>query len=569
MPAYTTESPRAAGLLGHGGVLPTSVAARHRKEMQGLSSSFSELEKTCARKEHRLEEATKELAKLQREAERGDSEIRAHRNVTAALRAEKQEWETRLDASKSLIRKLEARLAVLEAAPDAHRRAQALAAEAQQLRDKVEELQIQRKETDATLMQIRAENSVLTKALAIRAEDLGLPAQNLRSGVLYDLGLAKETEAQLRAKVATLERELLHAQGEVRDLQRGLGKLQAFRREDQDGLADLEARTEALQKTRQTLLDEVSAFSEERDAMRRMVSHLRTEMLSGAEDRQAGEARELEKGRRVGALEQQIQAVEQEQGLRARRHLEQQQDQQRELEDAQFRLEEGERQKVSLQRDLEDATQKVHAMQLLGEKTKAQLHEERETASALRAELASLRREAAADAAKASAEAETSARARSDHDSAVADVRSTRQELARLEGELVSEQRARKEAERSLLGLVDDKRRMGRAAEAAVRQCQETLARAPGLEEALRERSTDLRGTPPRARSPGCDTARDSLEETLVRQLSKTSQRLDSLATSKHSAESSLTRLQRENENLRSLLSKETLAHHRRVDRDD
>ena len=142
-----------------------------------------------------------------------------------------------------------------------------------------------------------------------------------------------------------------------------------------------------------------------------------------------------------------------------------------------------------------------------------------------------------------------------------------------------------------MAALLEDKRRMSREAEEAVRQCAAALARSPGLEEALQEREPrDVRSSfedesfrprrrnfrdqspipqpaPAKPHTPPRERPREleSLEETLARQLSTTTRRLDDISASKSSADNVSSRLQRENDILRGLLSQETLANNRRL----
>jgi chromosome segregation ATPase len=285
--------------------------------------------------------------------------------------------------------------------------------------------------------------------------------------------------------------------------------------------------------------------------MRKLVLHLRTEVGQGDDERQQLSEKEAEALRRVAVADEQVRSLELELHLQGEKHLERVQELTKLNEMIQCSTDDAKIENASIRNQLEGVEMSLKCVQDELEKVRADASAQRERARVSDSEL----RQAKSDLLDLEHEAARLCERNEQLEAAAAESRAA---CVRIEAEYDAEHAAHKDLERHMSQLLEEKRRTCRQAEDAVRQCAEALSRQPELESAidLRERQIGRLAA-----------SRKDLEDTLVGQLRSQTSRLDDLEVSKATAEKGLSRLQRENDTLRTLLSKETLVTKRRVDR--
>jgi len=215
-----------------------SAAADQVREIEaGIGSRETEIGET----EERIAKLESELAEIEDERE--------------AVSEQMDELEAEIADQNATIADLEERIAKLEADVEGSKLPE-LTAEAESIREDVDDLETRRDELDAKLDKFQLEKEYAEEAIEELREDIEA-AKEREEAAQERIG---ELEAEIERKEDTLERK----EAEVADLE--------------DELAELKAR-------RETLREEVSAAGEKRDEARERVGEVERELAELREDR--------------------------------------------------------------------------------------------------------------------------------------------------------------------------------------------------------------------------------------------------------------------------------------------
>mmetsp|Transcript_18906 Transcript_18906/g.31013 ORF Transcript_18906/g.31013 Transcript_18906/m.31013 type:complete len:764 (+) Transcript_18906:76-2367(+) len=239
----------------------TSTQASFRKEINDYRTRFLNLERDYQKLAEKNVEYNGELRRLRSLAEAQEKEIVSTRKNIERILAEKQQLSSQSKADKDLIRKLEGKLMA-----GLRGQAHGLAEKNVELIGKMDKLKESKREQEAMLQKrddevdkLKEEIRILTRALDVHAEDLGIDG-DLKSILLYDLAQNKMDNERLRGDVealhATIDDLRKEADGlrvEIEDAASGKERAQQETVEIDRKLQDLQREIETQQKVNEDL----------------------------------------------------------------------------------------------------------------------------------------------------------------------------------------------------------------------------------------------------------------------------------------------------------------------------